>query len=312
MVKLSKKCRAVLHTSMGVMTLDLLPDKAPRTVENFVKLAHKGFYDGTTFHRVLKDFMVQGGCPKGDGTGGPGYTIGPEFNDTPHVKGTVSMARSNDPHSGGSQFFIVHGDARYLDSKYSAFARLADGDEVLDKIAAVPVFENRWKELSQPRDAVYLNRIELEGVEFEAGEDGGQQQGGQQQQQQKGGQQGGQQQQGGPQGKGSHAPGQAPGQARQDAPQDKAQAADEAPNEPNEPDQPDDDGADEAEAPDEPKARRASGGKSAGKTSKSDTKSGGKAGAKGKSAASGAKSGAAKKAAPKKKSGSRSRANRED
>ena len=308
MVKLSKKCRAVLHTSMGVMTLDLLPDKAPRTVENFVKLAHKGFYDGTTFHRVLKDFMVQGGCPKGDGTGGPGYTIGPEFNDTPHVKGTVSMARSNDPHSGGSQFFIVHGDARYLDSKYSAFARLADGDEVLDKIAAVPVFENRWKELSQPRDAVYLNRIELEGVEFEAGEDGGQQQGGQQQQQQKGGQQGGQQQQGGPQGKGGNAP----GQARQDAPQDKAQAADEAPNEPNEPDQPDDDGADEAEAPDEPKARRASGGKSAGKTSKSDTKSGGKAGAKGKSAASGAKSGAAKKAAPKKKSGSRSRANRED
>ena len=308
MVKLSKKCRAVLHTSMGVMTLDLLPDKAPRTVENFVKLAHKGFYDGTTFHRVLKDFMVQGGCPKGDGTGGPGYTIGPEFNDTPHVKGTVSMARSNDPHSGGSQFFIVHGDARYLDSKYSAFARLADGDEVLDKIAAVPVFENRWKELSQPRDAVYLNRIELEGVEFEAGEDGGQQQGGQQQQQQKGGQQGGQQQQGGPQGKGGNAP----GQARQDAPQDKAPAADEAPNEPNEPDQPDDDGADEAEAPDEPKARRASGGKSAGKTSKSDTKSGGKAGAKGKSAASGAKSGAAKKAAPKKKSGSRSRANRED
>ena len=308
MVKLSKKCRAVLHTSMGVMTLDLLPDKAPRTVENFVKLAHKGFYDGTTFHRVLKDFMVQGGCPKGDGTGGPGYTIGPEFNDTPHVKGTVSMARSNDPHSGGSQFFIVHGDARYLDSKYSAFARLADGDEVLDKIAAVPVFENRWKELSQPRDAVYLNRVELEGVEFEAGEDGGQQQGGQQQQQQKGGQQGGQQQQGGPQGKGGNAP----GQARQDAPQDKAQAADEAPNEPNEPDQPDDDGADEAEAPDEPKARRASGGKSAGKTSKSDTKSGGKAGAKGKSAASGAKSGAAKKAAPKKKSGSRSRANRED
>ena len=308
MVKLSKKCRAVLHTSMGVMTLDLLPDKAPRTVENFVKLAHKGFYDGTTFHRVLKDFMVQGGCPKGDGTGGPGYTIGPEFNDTPHVKGTVSMARSNDPHSGGSQFFIVHGDARYLDSKYSAFARLADGDEVLDKIAAVPVFENRWKELSQPRDAVYLNRIELEGVEFEAGEDGGQQQGGQQQQQQKGGQQGGQQQQGGPQGKGGNAQ----GQARQDAPQDKAPAADEAPNEPNEPDQPDDDGADEAEAPDEPKARRASGGKSAGKTSKSDTKSGGKAGAKGKSAASGAKSGAAKKAAPKKKSGSRSRANRED
>ena len=308
MVKLSKKCRAVLHTSMGVMTLDLLPDKAPRTVENFVKLAHKGFYDGTTFHRVLKDFMVQGGCPKGDGTGGPGYTIGPEFNDTPHVKGTVSMARSNDPHSGGSQFFIVHGDARYLDSKYSAFARLADGDEVLDKIAAVPVFENRWKELSQPRDAVYLNRIELEGVEFEAGEDGGQQQGGQQQQQQKGGQQGGQQQQGGPQGKGGNAP----GQARPDAPQAKAPAADEAPNEPNEPDQPDDDGADEAEAPDEPKARRASGGKSAGKTSKSDTKSGGKAGAKGKSAASGAKSGAAKKAAPKKKSGSRSRANRED
>lgn len=168
MVKIDDKSRAVLRTSLGNMTLSFIADKAPRTAENFAKLAKKGFYDGLTFHRVLKDFMVQGGCPKGTGSGGPGYTIRPEFNDTPHVKGVVSMARSNDPHSAGSQFFIVHGESRYLDSKYTAFAKLVDGEDVLDKIADVSTnMEMRFNEKSVPRDPIYINGIDLEGVEFD-------------------------------------------------------------------------------------------------------------------------------------------------
>lgn len=171
MVKITDSSRAVVRTSMGNLTLSFLTDKAPRTAENFVKLAHKGFYDGLTFHRVLKDFMVQGGCPKGDGSGGPGYTIRPEFNDTPHVKGVVSMARSNDPHSAGSQFFIMHGEARYLDSRYTAFAKIEDGMQVLDKIADVPTnMEMRFNETSVPRDPIYINGVDLEGVEFDEDE----------------------------------------------------------------------------------------------------------------------------------------------
>jgi len=168
MTTFTPESRAILKTSMGDVTLAFLDDKAPRTCENFVKLARRGFYDGLTFHRIMKGFMIQGGCPKGDGSGGPGYTINAEFNDTPHVKGTVSMARGSDPHSAGSQFFICHGDARYLDSKYSAFAKVVDGEDVLDKIADVPVTENRFKELSQPRDPVFINSVVLEGVEFDA------------------------------------------------------------------------------------------------------------------------------------------------
>ncbi len=170
MASFKKKATATLHTSMGDIVVELLHGKAPRTCENFARLARKGFYEGLTFHRILKGFMLQGGCPKGDGTGGPGYTIGPEFNDTPHVKGTLSMARSNDPHSAGSQFFVMHGDGRYLDSKYSAFATMTEGEEVIDKIAAVPVTENRWREKSQPLDPIYINRIELEGVDFDEDE----------------------------------------------------------------------------------------------------------------------------------------------
>ncbi|GJM21379.1 MAG: hypothetical protein DHS20C15_12940 [Planctomycetota bacterium] len=171
MVKITDSSRAVVRTSMGNLTLSFIADKAPRTVENFVKLAHKGFYDGLTFHRVLKDFMIQGGCPKGDGSGGPGYTIRPEFNDTPHVKGVVSMARSNDPHSAGCQFFIMHGEARYLDSRYTAFAKVEDGDAVLDKIADVPTnMEMRFNETSVPRDPIYINGIDLTDVEFDEDE----------------------------------------------------------------------------------------------------------------------------------------------
>ncbi len=168
MVTFSKKPTATLKTSMGDLPLALLPDRAPNTCENFVKLAYQGFYDGLTFHRILSSFMIQGGCPKGNGTGGPGYTIRPEFNDTPHVRGTVSMARNNDPQSAGSQFFICLADARYLDHKYSAFAEVGDGDEVLTKIEEVPVeVENRFKEKSQPQFPVYINSIILDGVEVD-------------------------------------------------------------------------------------------------------------------------------------------------
>jgi|KBSSwiStaDraftv2_1062776.scaffolds.fasta_scaffold18549_5 peptidyl-prolyl cis-trans isomerase B (cyclophilin B) len=172
MTTFSPESRAILKTSMGDITLEFLDDAAPRTCEHFVKLARQGFYDGLTFHRVLKGFIIQGGCPKGDGTGGPGFTLRAEFNDTPHVKGTVSMARGNDPHSAGSQFFIVNGDARYLDHRYTAFAKVVDGMATVDKIAGAPVTENRWKEASTPRDPVFINRIVLEGIEFDAEEPG--------------------------------------------------------------------------------------------------------------------------------------------
>ena len=138
---------AKLETSAGPMTLEFFPDKAPGHVENFVKLAEKGFYDGTVFHRTIPGFMIQGGCPntkdaKGGkgahGTGGPGYTIKAEFNDTPHKRGVVSMARAQDPNSAGSQFFICVADSGFLDRQYTAFGRVVRGMEVADKVVASP------------------------------------------------------------------------------------------------------------------------------------------------------------------------------
>jgi len=137
---------AVITTSEGVMVAEFWPDVAPNTVDNFKKLANKGFYDGTCFHRVIKGFMIQGGDPltKDDsqqsawGTGGPGYTIKAEFNDHHHVRGVLSMARTSDPDSAGSQFFICHGDATFLDHQYTAFGKLIKGDDVLEKIATTP------------------------------------------------------------------------------------------------------------------------------------------------------------------------------
>ncbi|MCB9898717.1 MAG: peptidylprolyl isomerase [Planctomycetes bacterium] len=168
MPTITSESRARIRTSKGDLLLKLLPEKAPRTVENFVVLAKKGFYDGLTFHRILKDFVVQGGCPNGDGSGGPGYTIRPEFNDTPHEKGVVSMARNNDPHSAGSQFFICTVPVHYLDSRFTAFAKVVEGEDVLDKIAASKVHDgNRWKERSTPLEPVYINGIDLIDIEFE-------------------------------------------------------------------------------------------------------------------------------------------------
>ena len=139
--------RAVIETKFGEIELELLSDKAPGHVKNFVDLAQKGFYDGTTFHRVIPGFMIQGGDPNTKdaaasrsrhGTGGPGYTIKAEFNDTPHQRGVLSMARSSDPNSAGSQFFICVADASFLDRQYSAFGRVVRGMEVADKIVGSP------------------------------------------------------------------------------------------------------------------------------------------------------------------------------
>ena len=127
----------------GKMTLDLYPEKAPKTVANFVKLAKSGFYNGIIFHRVIAGFMIQGGDPTGTGMGGPGHTIVGEFaangiaNDLKHTRGVISMARAYDPNSAGSQFFIMHADAPHLDGQYAAFGKMTDGFETLDEIARV-------------------------------------------------------------------------------------------------------------------------------------------------------------------------------
>jgi peptidyl-prolyl cis-trans isomerase B (cyclophilin B) len=139
--------RAIIETKFGEIELEFLNDKAPGHVKNFVDLARKGFYDGTTFHRVIPGFMIQGGCPntkdasKGKGahgTGGPGYNVNAEFNDTSHKRGIVSMARAQDPNSAGSQFFIVVADSTFLDKQYTAFGKVVRGMDVADKIVNSP------------------------------------------------------------------------------------------------------------------------------------------------------------------------------
>ncbi len=139
--------RAVIETKFGEIELELFADKAPGHVKNFLELAKKGFYDGTTFHRVIPDFMIQGGDPNTKdknaprarhGTGGPGYSIKAEFNDTLHKRGILSMARSSDPDSAGCQFFICVADAPSLDNKYTAFGRVVRGMDAADKIVLAP------------------------------------------------------------------------------------------------------------------------------------------------------------------------------
>lgn len=137
---------AIIKTTAGEMVIEFWPDVAPKTVENFKTLANKGFFDGTAFHRVIKDFMIQGGDPNTKdpakehawGTGDPGYKIKAEFNDRHHDRGVISMARSNHPDSAGCQFFICHGSPRFLDKQYTAFGKLIKGDEVLEAIATTP------------------------------------------------------------------------------------------------------------------------------------------------------------------------------
>ena len=139
------KTRAVIETKFGKMELEFFPDVAPNHVNNFIELAQKGFYNGTTFHRVIPGFMIQGGDPNSKdpdkskhGTGGPGYTVKAEFNDKPHKRGTLSMARSAHPDSAGSQFFICVADSSFLDGKYSVFGEVVSGMEVADKIVSQP------------------------------------------------------------------------------------------------------------------------------------------------------------------------------
>ena len=147
----------------GTMELELYEEYAPITVENFVKLANKGFYNGLTFHRVIKNFMIQGGCPLGTGTGGPGYTIKGEFvsngvnNPIKHERGVISMARAMSPDSAGSQFFIMHKTSPHLDEHYAAFGKVINGIEVVDKIAEVA---------TDYRDKP-LNKVVIESIEIE-------------------------------------------------------------------------------------------------------------------------------------------------
>lgn len=151
--------KVIIKTKLGEIEIKLFPDKAPKHVENFLKLAKSGFYNGTIFHRVIPGFMIQGGDPNTKdlnkkelyGMGGPGHSVKAEFNDMPHKRGIVSMARSNDPDSAGSQFFIVVEDSPFLDGKYTAFAQVVKGLGVADKI------------VNQPRDARDnpLERIEM-------------------------------------------------------------------------------------------------------------------------------------------------------
>lgn len=127
----------------GTIKIKLDENAAPKTVENFKKLVSEGFYDGLTFHRVIKGFMIQGGCPNGTGTGGPGYSIEGEFasngveNPLKHKRGVISMARSMDPNSAGSQFFIMHADAPHLDGQYAAFGKVTEGMDIVDEIASM-------------------------------------------------------------------------------------------------------------------------------------------------------------------------------
>ena len=139
--------RAIIDTRFGEIEIEFFDDKAPGHVKNFTDLARKGFYDGTTFHRVIPGFMIQGGDPNTKdaegprsrhGTGGPGHNIKAEFNDTPHKRAIVSMARAQDPDSAGSQFFIVVNDSGFLDRQYTAFGRVVRGMEVADKIVGSP------------------------------------------------------------------------------------------------------------------------------------------------------------------------------
>ena len=147
----------------GTIKVELNKEVAPITVENFVKLVNKGFYNGLTFHRVIKGFMIQGGCPKGNGTGGPGYCIKGEFsanginNPLKHTRGVISMARAMDPDSAGSQFFIMHQDAPHLDGQYAAFGKVIEGIEVVDAIASV-----RTNYYDMPLEKVVIKQIKIE------------------------------------------------------------------------------------------------------------------------------------------------------
>jgi len=160
---------AVIKTSEGEMVVRFWTDAAPNTIENFKKLARQGFYDGTIFHRIVKGFMIQGGDPNSKdpakensyGQGGPGYNIKAEFNDHPHDPGVISMARSADPDSAGSQFFICLAPIHRLDHQYTTFGKLIKGEDVLEKIGNTPVERNAQGEMSKPTKRITINKIDI-------------------------------------------------------------------------------------------------------------------------------------------------------
>ncbi|HZB23051.1 MAG TPA: peptidylprolyl isomerase [Gaiellaceae bacterium] len=150
--------RATLHTNRGAVEVELFDDDAPKTVENFLKLARDGFYNGVIFHRVIPDFMIQGGDPTGTGRGGPGYTFEDEFNDHKVVRGALAMANAG-PNTNGSQFFIVTTkDASWLDGKHTVFGRVTEGMDVVDEISAVDRDAN-----DKPREDVTIERVDVSG-----------------------------------------------------------------------------------------------------------------------------------------------------
>lgn len=150
--------QATLHTNAGPVSIELFDDDAPKTVGNFRKLAGDGFYDGLTFHRVIPDFMIQGGCPQGTGTGSPGYSFEDEFNDNKVVRGALAMANSG-PNTNGSQFFIVTiAAADWLDGKHTVFGRVTGGMEAVDAIEATPTGAG-----DKPLEPQVIERVELGG-----------------------------------------------------------------------------------------------------------------------------------------------------
>src|SRR6185295_1021325 len=147
---------ATLHTNHGAIAIELFDDDAPKTVENFLKLARDGFYDGVVFHRVIPDFMIQGGDPTGTGTGGPGYQFADEFNDRKVVRGALAMANAG-PNTNGSQFFIVTADeAPWLDGKHTVFGQVVEGEDVLDRLNAAPTGP-----ADKPDPAIYISSVEI-------------------------------------------------------------------------------------------------------------------------------------------------------
>ncbi len=163
-----KKIVTIHMENGGVMKAELYPEKAPLTVANFVQLAEKGFYDGLCFHRVIPGFMIQGGCPEGTGTGGPGHTIKGEFsangcpNDLLHKRGVLSMARAMNPNSAGSQFFIMVADSPHLDGQYAAFGKVFEGMEIADRIV------NCKRDMrDKPKEAQVMKKVSVSEAEEE-------------------------------------------------------------------------------------------------------------------------------------------------
>ena len=159
-IEADKRYHAVIKTDQGDMTIELLSEVAPWAVNNFVFLARDGFYEDNQFHRVIRGFMIQAGCPRGDGTGGPGYRFQDEAVTRPYVRGTLAMANAG-PNTNGSQWFIVHGDNVGLPPNYTIFGALTDGDDVLDALATAPVRASRGGENSQPTERLAIHNIEI-------------------------------------------------------------------------------------------------------------------------------------------------------